>query len=1841
MDAGNTNQLMLDELFVPGRSALVISIIEGVLVKKLVVVMVEMRKEKPKAQAAAATVAEFETLKTRVLKADLEGVPTVLTASADMAAVYDRARQVWVDKAPVRVNPAALTFDHSGPAVSMHLEAKRVAKEWTKDWADLLCRELHGVNLAEYERERRTVDDKATLAAGLAKTTSKTARTDALAVFLAQKAVFGANNLAGAMLGHLEKIPGSGQAKLPAQHAWRRMTAGMSEADLLMRVQESAADLALTADKEAAEKKEKKAAEKAAAAVVAAAEKKVAAAAEKKWGKAGGGGGSSGGGRGGGDRECFNCHKMGHIALRCPGIECYRCHEKGHMASICTNGRAERKYCHVCNTDAHRLHDCPMATCCKCEKKGHWPSKCPSDSGADKESASKYVTGRGGEREAAPAAATAAGTLAMVKGTVDGQPAVVGLDSFASTVLVAERAVETREVEESGVTLMGVSGAPTDVLGEVDVDVCVGETCVCERAVVLEKLPAEVDVLVGHDALHKMGMQLKDGVTTIGGERCETAKPAHKGRTAAAVEGRKRYRARRKKKKRKRKQIERNVARLRAEREEVEAIMRKQEEEAAVAIKGRTEQFRAHGLRELGMWTGRAESRVVAAAVAAPTLAQVRELAKHGAEEVTDEDVRVVLGEDPPMPETVPLDDYCEPEVDSAAREEEYRAAVEEHVRSSNYEHKEARERLRTLLLTNRDCYCIKLEAVDVGQLKMRPPLVLHLDQKEGAPPMVAPQRHMGAEDNNFMVEQTEEFDRLGIWGPPTEEMNAQGVSVSNVVVVKKTDPATGDVKRRLTVDYLINQVIKAPPQVNPRVDMLADRIGQSDLFDKEDAISGYYQRMLAEESRRHTGVYTPLGVRVFHVMPLGINVAPAEWNGAMAEAFGDMDQGRVFQLMDDLVRGTTRRKGESRLELEMRHLDLHENCLERVRKGGMLLKLSKSAFGREKIEALGACYEKGKVSMSDKAVLAVKNYPMPAGPKQLNRFLALAQYYANYEEDFARRVDELRGLARKTRWERGVMGEGSPAWRTVVELKERLARQVQLAAPDWSKPFVTKSDFSKDGLGAALLQEVDGKLQPIGFASRKCSSTEQRLGAPEGEVLALTFAFKKFERYLAASRFKATAYTDQGSLVFLKTKELGGMGQKRMQSAFAYLRQFRFALRYKKGAAMAEVDALSRAPVEDEVVAAVAARGARWAMRLAEAVEGGEGTLLAVAAAAAKQGPLGTALIDKGEAWGFDTSMRSWREDAEEDDEIRAVRELIGGRKLAELQVPSGPRDRLKNYLSGDKECEELVIGADERVYRLTMKDGEVRRLLYAPLTWRARLVVARHAVGHRAAAEVQAMIERAYWWPGMRRDIEDFVDGCSCRRKKDEGARRVGEMQALELSRPGQKIVFDIFGPLTPSLEGNVYILVMVDVGTRELMLKRLKKKSAVLVAKALFDRVFLKGMCPEEFQSDLAKEFLAEVTREVVTLLGAKFKHSSPYHPQTNTHAERYMRTIATNLSLLIEREDQRDWDQHLKMVEYAQLVGAQQVKGRLSTLFLKGGWHAVDVVDVHAGVQVKSQTVAEWASRLERGREIAMQAQQSSAARNAKRWVLERKDKDGNVVGKGNVKELDVDVGDKCWVMFPNVGRGKSRKLACKLHGPYELKRWRHGERRAAVLGHCSDMDDEILAHVDRIVKVKSVSPELTKLWGLKRLGAAGEEDEEEQGGGEAEAEGEVEAEEERVEAEVEEEVVPLEEMLEQMDPETRLDVEQNVENKEYDVEKIVDEYDSIDGKRYYLVRGVGYSADEDWTIEVSRLRKTAPQAVMVWIAKQEELELEELEQRKKAKAKKKQKSKKGGGKKRKG
>ena len=1135
------------------------------------------------------------------------------------------------------------------------------------------------------------------------------------------------------------------------------------------------------------------------------------------------------------------------------------------------------------------------------------------------------------------------------------------------------------------------------------------------------------------------------------------------------------------------------------------------------------------------------------------------------------------------LPEIVDVDEYCMPNPPDPVKRAEMEAEFEKIIAKSNYS-ESSKEEYRRIIREHGEPYLLQLEPQDVGKLK-KTPLRIRVDPS--VPPQRDKRRTQTPENDQWLKEWFTKSDQLGITFKPSPEQEHR-VWVANPLVVTQVKPVTKKVEKRLCVDYwMVNKHVQLGPQRVPLMSEFADRVHGAVLLDGDDGFSGYYQYPLDEDSRLLTGVWTPLGIRCFSSMPMGISPAPEKWNTAMAEVFADLPTNRFFQYMDDFFRFTGNETGDkTREQIEREHLELFRQFLIRCKAGNLKLKLVKAMHGVEEVNALGQMYGHGERWKTDYTTEVINNYPTPTSGKQLERFLSLGNYYSDYVDDYSGRVTRLRALARKHRWGQNDFVEGSVERNDFEAIRLALVEQTRLALPNWNREFIVKSDWSKQAMGAALLQRDDsGRLRPVLFCSRKCTDAEGKVGAPDGEMLALVNAIKKFEKYLQGRKF--SAFVDQGSLGWLKERALSSVNNRRLQAAFAYLRQFHFELFYRPSKEMQDVDALSRATIlaqastdnpDGPVIVEVHSHPS-W-----EAVCGANAT---------PAGPVIYKKNDEGDpkdelplpaqvelegVWGFDTDMKSLGEQQLIDDEVIAIRKLMAGRALQDLELVPTARRALSQYLSRDPACTEFVEGDDGRLYHLDTRKGKPVRQLVVPLACRGRLVVMKHAMqGHKGAEEVLEKLKKHYFWPSMRADVMAWIGGCGCQKKKAERQRPVGRLHSLKVQRPGQKVLFDIFGPLPPSLSGNIYVLVMMDVGTREVMLEALPNKEAKGIARALFERIYLRGMCPEVWQSDLAKEFVSQVMQELAQVLGAEFRHSSPYRPQTNTHVERFNKTLATQLSLMLKRPDQRDWDQYLKHVEYAQLVGAQRALGRFSPLFLRGGWEALDPIDVAMEVHtVKTQDkeVGEWMADLQRARQIAMESQELALTRQA------------DAEGRKRIIKRDVDIDDVVWVMFPNVGPGKSKKLAFRMHGPYVLKRWLHGGRRVAVLGHETEPADEIVAHVDRMVRKKDVPEQLRKQWKPLKLELAVPEKRN------AAA---------RLKAQ--EDVMQVRSNKPQ---DVQKDLAHGLEDRELEFDHIVSKHFVLDEEGrdgwQYRVRFVGYEADEDEWYWEEDLKQTAPQAV---------------------------------------
>ena len=163
-----------------------------------------------------------------------------------------------------------------------------------------------------------------------------------------------------------------------------------------------------------------------------------------------------------------------------------------------------------------------------------------------------------------------------------------------------------------------------------------------------------------------------------------------------------------------------------------------------------------------------------------------------------------------------------------------------------------------------------------------------------------------------------------------------------------------------------------------------------------------------------------------------------------------------------------------------------------------------------------------------------MRDAPRPTKKKEIRSFLGLVYYYQPFIPNFAAIAGPLSDLTRKGQPNKIVWGESQE--RAYTALKKSVISKPILMLPDVNKEFVLRTDASDIGLGATLLQNRDGHIFPVAYASRKLLDREKRYSVMERECLGIVWGIKKFALYLYGKQF--TLQTDHRPLEFLKVSK-------------------------------------------------------------------------------------------------------------------------------------------------------------------------------------------------------------------------------------------------------------------------------------------------------------------------------------------------------------------------------------------------------------------------------------------------------------------------------------------------------------------------------------------------------------------------------------------------------------------------------------------------------------------------------------------------------------------------------
>jgi hypothetical protein len=616
-------------------------------------------------------------------------------------------------------------------------------------------------------------------------------------------------------------------------------------------------------------------------------------------------------------------------------------------------------------------------------------------------------------------------------------------------------------------------------------------------------------------------------------------------------------------------------------------------------------------------------------------------------------------------------------------------------------------------------------------------------------------------------------------------------------------------------------------------------------------------------------------------------------------------------------------------------------------------------------------------VTPIDDKIKAIQEWPELNNVKEVRSFLGLAGYHRRFVKDYAKIAAPLTELTKeKNGWK----------WEDVErkafnDLKSALSNTPVLILPDMNKPFVVTTDASGFAVGAVLTQnDVDGKQQPVAYYSHKLIPAERNYPVHEQELLAVFLALKHWRYYLQGGPYPVTVITDHQSLKFINTQPILSGRQARWVE---FLQDFDLVISYRAGSENVCADALSR----------------RGDYERAAAQEDKDSELLSL-----KDRPrLRYALA----------AISSIQQPALMNEIRSATHESTLGQLM--MKDPDGYGMRLiDGILYNPQDC---IYVPDDQVLRTKI----LQEVHDAPTG------------GHLGIEKTLVRLGRLCWWPGMRKEVQDYVLSCvSCQSNKSINRLPAGKLQPLPIpNRRWEQVSMDFIGPLNVTKRGNDFILVVVDKLSKMAHFLPCKTTITAPQVAGLFMREIVRhhGM-PHSIVSDRDTRFTSHFWRELWNLFGTKLNMSTARHPETDGQTERMNRVLEEILRAYVSKEGD-DWDEHLDIAEIA-YNNSKHASTGFTPYYLNSGSDIHLPIDhaLSSSALSPNPSAAECVHQMHLDLTIAKENILKAQQRQEKYANRKRRDAD------------EYEVGDR--VMLSTEGMtGKSGKLLSKFIGPFQV------------------------------------------------------------------------------------------------------------------------------------------------------------------------------------------------------
>ncbi|GJU92396.1 putative reverse transcriptase domain-containing protein [Tanacetum coccineum] len=220
-------------------------------------------------------------------------------------------------------------------------------------------------------------------------------------------------------------------------------------------------------------------------------------------------------------------------------------------------------------------------------------------------------------------------------------------------------------------------------------------------------------------------------------------------------------------------------------------------------------------------------------------------------------------------------------------------------------------------------------------------------------------------------------------------------------------------------------------------------------------------------------------------------------------------------------------------------------------------------------------------------------------------------------------------------------------------------------------------------------------------------------------------------------------------------------------------------------------------------------------------------------------------------------------------------------------LASPMGPNDFMV-YYDASKQDDGGIYFFD-RIWIPSV--GGVRKLIMDEAH------TSRYSI-HPGADKMYYDLRDLYWWPGMKRDIAEYVSRClTCSKIKAEHQKPSGLLQQPEIPEwKWEKITMDLVTKLPRSSGGYDAIWVIVDRLTKSAHFLPIREDyKTEKLARIYINEIVARHGVPVSIISDRDGRFASHLWQALQEALGTKLHMSTAYHPETDGQSERTIQTL----------------------------------------------------------------------------------------------------------------------------------------------------------------------------------------------------------------------------------------------------------------------------------------------------------------------------------------------------------